>query len=159
MTTLIAGIGNIFNRDDGFGSEVAQQLLRRNDWPADVRVEDYGIRGMHLALDLLDGCELLILVDAMARGDGPGTLYLLEPNPTGGDSAEPLDAHRMDPLSVLRQVHDLGGVISRVLVVGCEPVDIEDGIGLSAPVADAVGRAIHMVEQLIAERNTPCSVA
>ena len=72
MSTVVAGIGNIFNRDDGFGSEVAQGLLQRPA-PPDVRVEDYGIRGMHLALDLLDGCELLVLIDALAGDEPPGT--------------------------------------------------------------------------------------
>ncbi len=156
MSTVIAGIGNIFNRDDGFGSEVAQRLLTR-PMPADVRVEDYGIRGMHLALDLLEGCDLLVLIDAMAGSDGPGTLYLLEPDPSG-TGAEPLDAHLLDPQAVLRMVAGLGGEVGRVLVVGCQPADLDEGIGLSAEVAAALEGAVRMVEDLIAERNAPCSV-
>ena len=157
MTTVIAGIGNIFNRDDGFGSEVAQRLLQR-PVPADVRVEDYGIRGMHLALDLLEGCDLLILIDALDGDDGPGTVYLLEPDPAG-DGAEPLDAHLLDPQAVLAMVAGLGGVIGRVLVVGCQPADLDEGIGLSPVVAGSVDTAVGMVEDLIAERNASCSVA
>lgn len=157
MTTLIAGIGNIFNRDDGFGSEVTQRLLTR-PMPSDVRVEDYGIRGMHLALDLLNGCDLLVLVDAMATGDRPGTVCLVEPDPRG-TGAPPLDAHLMDPQAVLHMVADLGGEIGRVLVVGCQPAELDEGIGLSPVVAAAVEPAIRMVEDLIAERNPPCSVA
>jgi hydrogenase maturation protease len=156
MTTLVAGIGNIFNRDDGFGSEVAQRLLAQ-PLPPDVRVEDYGIRGMHLALDLLDGCDLLVLVDALATDDAPGTLCVLEPDPAGA-GAEPLDAHRMDPQSVLAMVADLGGTVGRVLVVGCQPADLDDGIGLSPIVAASVDGAVRLVADLIAERNTPCSV-
>ncbi|MEO7429965.1 MAG: hydrogenase maturation protease [Acidimicrobiales bacterium] len=162
MTTVIAGIGNIFNRDDGFGSEVAQRLLSR-PVPADVRVEDYGIRGMHLALDLLEGCDLLVLIDAMsldgeAGGDAPGTVFLLEPDPSG-DGADALDAHLLDPQAVLRMVAGLGGEVGRVLVVGCQPADLDEGIGLSPPVTAAVAVAVRMVEDLIAERNAPCSVA
>ncbi len=157
MTTVIAGIGNIFNRDDGFGSEVAQRLLGQ-PVPDDVRVEDYGIRGMHLALDLLDGCDLLVLIDALAGDDPPGTVSLLEPDPSGA-GAEPLDAHRMDPQSVLHMVAELGGSIGRVLVVGCQPADLDDGIGLTPAVAAAVDPAVRMVEDLIAERNASCSVA
>jgi hydrogenase maturation protease len=157
VTTVIAGIGNIFRRDDGFGSEVARRLLAR-PVPSDMRVEDYGIRGVHLAFDLLDGCDLLVLVDAIAGDDPPGTVRVLEPDPVG-DGAEPLDAHRMDPQSVLRMVADLGGEIGRVLVVGCPPADLADGIGLSPPVAAAVDPAVRVVEDLIAERNAPCSVA
>lgn len=159
MTTIVAGIGNIFFSDDGFGSEVAQRLLAADaPMPDDVRVVDYGIRGMHLALDLLEGCDLLILVDAMARGEAPGTLTLLEPDPTG-PGAEPLDAHRMDPQAVLGMVADMGGIIGRVLVVGCEPEQIEDGLGLSDAVNAAIEPAVRMIADLIAERNTSCSVA
>ena len=157
MTTLIAGIGNIFNRDDGFGSEVTQQLLTE-PMPPDVRVEDYGIRGLHLALDLLDGCDLLVLVDALASDDPPGTVCVLEPDADGAD-APPLDAHLMDPQSVLRMVAELGGKVGRVVVVGCRPADLGEGIGLSAPVAAAVAPAVRMVQDLIAERKAPCSVA
>ncbi|MEQ1785794.1 MAG: hydrogenase maturation protease [Acidimicrobiales bacterium] len=155
--TVIAGIGNIFNRDDGFGSAVAQRLLER-PMPDGVRVEDYGIRGMHLALDLLDGCDLLVLVDALASDDPPGTVCLLEPD-AGGDGAGPLDAHLMDPQAVLRMVADLGGQVGRVLVVGCRPADLAEGIGLSPVVEAAVEPAVRMVEDLIAERNAPCPVA
>jgi hydrogenase maturation protease len=157
MTTLVAGIGNIFNRDDGFGSEVTQRLLAR-PMPPHVRVEDYGIRGLHLALDLLDGCELLVLVDALASDDPPGTVSLLEPDPHGA-GAPPLDAHLMDPQAVLRMVAELGGQVGRVLVVGCRPADLGEGIGLSDAVAAAVDPAVRMVEDLITEGSTPCSAA
>lgn len=157
MKTLVAGIGNIFNSDDGFGVEVAQRLVTRPR-PADVRVEDYGIRGLHLALELLEGYELVVLVDAMACGEPPGTVFVLEPSADDAD-VEPLDAHRMDPRAVLAMVAELGGEIGRVLVVGCQPAELEEGIGLSVPVADAVETAVRMVEDLIAERNVPCPVA
>jgi hydrogenase maturation protease len=157
MKTLVAGIGNIFNRDDGFGSEVAQRLLARAA-PAGVRVEDYGIRGMHLALDLLEGCELLVLVDALAGDEAPGTLRLLEPDPAGR-GAPPLDAHLMDPHAVLAMVAELGGAIGRVLVVGCQPADLDEGLGLTPAVAAAVDPAVRMIDELIAEGTAPCSVA
>jgi hydrogenase maturation protease len=156
MRTLVAGIGNIFNRDDGFGVEVAQRLLTRPQ-PADVRVEDYGIRGIHLALDLLGGYDLLVLVDVVAGADPPGTLCVLEPDLEAG--AEPLDAHRMDPQAVLGMVGEMGGEIGRVLIVGCQPCDLNEGIGLTAPVAAAVHVAVAIVEDLIAERYVRCSVA
>ncbi len=155
--TLVAGIGNIFNSDDGFGVEVAQRLLEQAA-PDDVRVEDYGIRGVHLALELLEGYDLLVMIDALPSGDEPpGTLTLLEPDPT--IAAGPLDAHRIDPHTVLGMVAEMGGEIGRVLVVGCQPADLSEGMGLTPPVAAAIDPAVRMVEDLIAERNEPCSVA
>jgi hydrogenase maturation protease len=75
---LIAGIGNIFLGDDGFGPEVAKRLAAVS-LPGWVRVADYGISGMHLAYDLADGYHTAILIDAAPRGDKPGTVTLLAP--------------------------------------------------------------------------------
>ena len=121
-------------------------------------VVDYGIRGLHLALDLLEGVDLLVLVDAMATSDGAGTVCVLEPDPEGVD-AEPLDAHRMDPHAVLRMVAELGGEVGSVVIVGCQPADIGEGIGLSPVVAAAVEPAVRVVRDFLAERNDQCSVA
>ncbi|HEU5421476.1 MAG TPA: hydrogenase maturation protease [Streptosporangiaceae bacterium] len=89
--TLVAGIGNIFLGDDGFGVEVATRLYGA-DLPGGVKVVDYGIRGMHLAYDLSSGYDAAILVDATARGGEPGTVYIIEPElgPAGpAATAEP----------------------------------------------------------------------
>jgi len=150
--TLVAGIGNIFNGDDGFGSEVAQRLARQ-PMPDGVHVEDYGIRDVHLAYELLEGYDLVVLVDALPRGEPPGTIFVLEPD-VDLDDVPPLDSHQMDPRAVLGTVAEMGGTIGRLLLVGCEPADIGEGIGLSPPVAAAVDEAARMVEQLITELIT-----
>ena len=149
--TLVAGIGNIFNGDDGFGSEVAQRLaaLPARDG---VRVEDYGIRGVHLAYELLEGYDLLVLIDALSRGDAPGTVYVLEPD-VDLDEVPPLDSHQMDPRAVLGMVAELGGEIGRVLVVGCEPADMGEGIGLSPAVAAAVDGAVRLVGEITSQHD------
>lgn len=149
MRTVVAGIGNIFNGDDGFGSAVAQRLLA-GSIPPGVHVEDYGIRGMHLALDLLDGCDRLVLIDALAGDEAPGTLRVLQPDPSR-PGASPLDAHDMDPRSVLDMVAEMGGAIGEVLVVGCQPASLDEGIGLSPVVAAAVDVAVRLVAELVAE--------
>lgn len=158
MKTLVAGIGNIFNSDDGFGVEVAQRLVGR-PVPDDVRIEDFGIRGVHLALELLEGYDLLVLVDAMGLGEPPGTVAVVEPTADDDHDAGPMDAHRMDPLAVLAMVAEMGGEVGRVLVVGCQPADLAEGIGLTAPVAASVDTALRLVEDIIEERYVPCSVA
>jgi hydrogenase maturation protease len=156
---LVAGVGNIFLGDDAFGVEVAQRLARRA-LPEYVRVVDFGIRSYDLAYALMEPWELVILVDAVSRGDEPGTVYVIEPElPLPGELPAELgfDAHSMNPVSVLQLVSKLGGTVSRILVVGCEPtsVDADEGglIGISKPVQAAVDEAIHMIEELIARMD------
>jgi hydrogenase maturation protease len=156
--TLVACLGNIFLGDDGFGVEVARRLAREN-LPEGTRVTDYGIRGMHLAYDLAEGWDATILVDAAPRGGKPGTIYVIEPvseQPTDGDGA-PLsltesmlfDPHGMQPDVLLGMTGMLGAEAGRVLVVGCEPVSVAEGIGLSEPVAAAVDEAARVVLDLV----------
>lgn len=156
---LVAGIGNIFLGDDGFGVEVATRLAATPGLPDGVRVADYGISGMHLAYDLAEGYETVIMVDAVPRGDEPGTVYLMEADTSPGRDDAPgtrgspgsllLDAHGMQPDVVLGLLGVLGADVGRVLVVGCEPASTQEGIGLSAPVAAAVGQAVDLVLTLV----------
>jgi hydrogenase maturation protease len=155
---LVAGIGNIFQSDDAFGVEVALRLGRR-EIPPGVRVEDYGIRGVHLAYELLNGYDALILVDALPMGEPPGTLVVLEPAleaPTVGDEPAPvIDAHSMSPDVVVGMLARLGGHVARIYVLGCQPANLEEGMMLSAPVASAVDGAVEMCVQLVAEILEP----
>ena len=145
---LVAGVGNLFLRDDGFGAEVARRLVAAGDLPESVKVVDIGIRGLHLAYELLDGYRLLVLVDTVKRGDAPGTLTVLEVDPTSEGESVP-DAHDMDPAQMLAVLADLGGSVDRMLVVGCEGADVGEGIGLSEPVAAAAERAVQVVRELV----------
>jgi hydrogenase maturation protease len=154
VTVLVAGIGNIFLGDDGFGVEVVRRLAER-PLPDDVEVADFGIRGFDLAHALLEATGTAVLVDAVPRGGEPGTLYLLEPASVDGEPT--IEPHSMHPAAVLRLVDALGGRPPRVLVVGCEPtivVSTEDEdmqIGLSPPVEAAVDEAVNMIENLIVD--------
>ncbi len=154
---LIAGIGNIFFGDDAFGVEVAQRLAGRA-LPGNVRVRDFGIRGFDLACALLDGPDTSILVDACPRGAAPGTIHVIEPDlaslDSSGDGEASLEPHGLNPVSVLRLAKSMGGRLSRILIVGCEPESLggEDGrMGLSEPVGAAVDQAVHVVESLVAD--------
>ncbi len=147
---LVAGIGNIFLGDDGFGTEVAQRLGARPQ-PDGVKVTDFGIRGLHLALELMEGYDLVVLVDAVRRGDPPGTVSVIEPDTSDlGGEASP-DAHDMDPVTVLRLLADMGGEIDQLLLVAGEVAETDEQIGLSVPMAAAVDEAVRVVENLVAE--------
>jgi hydrogenase maturation protease len=150
---LVAGIGNIFLGDDAFGVEVVRRLAQQ-PLAEHVELVDFGIRSYDLAYALMEDWKLVILVDAMPRGDAPGTVYMIEPElPPPGDMLGTFDPHTMNPVSVLQLVGALGGKSSRMLVVGCEPMKVEaDGagqIGLSPPVETAVDQAMRVIQELI----------
>jgi hydrogenase maturation protease len=158
---LVAGVGNVFLGDDGFGVEVARRLAGET-LPGWVRVGDFGIRGVHLAYELLEGYEAVILVDAAPRGEAPGTVYVIEPD-LGAElagapgPAEPgvlVDAHGMEPDAVFGLLKVLGGDIPELLVVGCEPAEVTERMGLSPAVAGAVDEAVAVVRELIGEHET-----
>ncbi|MEU6405107.1 hydrogenase maturation protease [Streptomyces sp. NPDC046985] len=152
---LVAGVGNIFLADDAFGPEVLRALAAR-PLPAGVPARDYGIRGMDLAYALLDGCDTAVLVDAAPRGHRPGTLSLIEAERPGAEAhTAPPEAHGMDPARVLALAAHLGdGPLPRVLVLACEPETVPRGDedimpGLSAPVREAVDRAVDALHAMV----------
>jgi hydrogenase maturation protease len=157
MSILIAGIGNIFNGDDAFGVEVARLFAQRT-LPSGVKVIDIGIRGIDLTYALLDGYDAAVLVDTAQRGEQPGTISIVQPDPEDAGEASPedlmLSPHELDPAKVLRLVIALGGRCKRVLLVACEPLTFggDEGVmGLSEPVAAALDAAVTTVEEVVAE--------
>ena len=154
---LVACVGNIFLGDDGFGTEVAA-VMGGLDLPEEARVEDFGIRSVHLVYELLGGYDVLVLVDTVAHQPGPaGTLYVIEPElPPRDPAADPLpevmlDAHDLSPGGVMSLVPTLGGSVGRIIVVGCQPASLEEGIGLSGEVRAAVEPAAALVARLVEE--------
>jgi hydrogenase maturation protease len=168
---LVAGIGNIFLGDDGFGCEVVRRLAGR-ELPGGIEVVDFGTRGLDLAYALHDDYETIVFVDATPRGEEPGTVYLIEAEvPEEGEVA--LDTHGMDPVNVIRLARILGAEIPRTFVVGCEPQNIPGRRGgsrthpsqahpyddmlmeLSEPVQRAVDEAVKLVVSVVEEANAP----
>ena len=154
---LVAGIGNVFLGDDGFGVALADRLARQA-LPAGVEVVDYGIRGMDLAYAMLDGWDAVVLLDATPRGAAAGTLYVIEPEIDA--DAVAVETHGMDPVMVLAMVQALGGRPPRTLVVGCEPQtrmsgDDEEVVAqLSEPVRAAMDEAVRLVTSVLDDLTT-----
>lgn len=151
MKMLVAGIGNIFLGDDGFGVEVVKHIdpwLLPDDVRQDVTICDFGIRGVHLSYELLNGYDALILIDAMPLGEPPGTVVTFEPDLESVDPTS-VDAHSMNPAVVLGLLANMGGHVQRVVVVGCQPLTTDEGIGLSEPVLAAVGPAVDTVRHVL----------
>jgi len=155
--TLVAGIGNIFLGDDGFGVEVARRLAQQT-LPGHVRVADFGIRGLHLAYELLEGeYGVTILVDAVPRGESPGTVYMIEPaldRQHQGGEVVLANAHGIGPDAVFDLLRSLGGDPGKVLLVGCEPACTDEGMGLSEAVEQAVPEAIRLIRDIVDREAT-----
>ncbi|HTU73853.1 MAG TPA: hydrogenase maturation protease [Trebonia sp.] len=150
--TLVAGTGNVFLGDDAFGVEVAR-LLAARPRPDGVEIADFGIRGVHLVYELLNGCDLFVLIDASPRGQAPGTVTVLEVDPAdhpATDQAALVDAHSLSPDAIFAMLAAMGGRPGRCLVVACEPADVSAGMGLSDPVKAALPHAVRAVEEILA---------
>jgi hydrogenase maturation protease len=147
---LVAGVGNVFLRDDAFGVEVVRLLAERPQ-PPGVQIQDYGIRGVHLVYELLDGYDLFVLIDAAPRGEAPGTVSVLEVELPSPGAQPVIDAHSLTPDAIFGLLSSLGGHPGRNLVVACEPAEVDAGMGLSDPVREALPHAVRAVEEILAQ--------
>jgi len=152
---LVAGVGNAWLRDDGFGGEVARRLAER-EMPAGVAVMDAGTGGLDLAYEVMRGYDALVIVDVSRQGGAPGTLYVMEADEASVDGkiedGEAINPHGMDPQTVLRFVKSIGAWPGRVMVIACEPEDVTElGFGLSPQVQAAVERAVELVDETVEE--------
>lgn len=157
MSALIAGIGNPFFGDDGFGVEVARELAA-SELPSSARVLDLGAGVLHLLFELMTPPRVLLIVDATRQGGAPGTLYVIEPDRAAEWSraqASP-DAHGVDLAALFALLENLGVARPQTWIIGCEPSELEDSMQLSVPVRDAVPRAVEMVKRIL-ERGDPPS--
>jgi hydrogenase maturation protease len=156
--TLVAGVGNVFLRDDAFGVEVVRLLAGRPPQPG-VTIKDFGIRGVHLVYELLDGYDLFVLIDAAPRGEAPGTVTVLEvvlPSPE--ELPQPvIDAHSLTPDAIFGLLASLGGHPGRNIVVACEPADVSAGMGLTEAVQAALPHAVRALEDILAEVADPAA--
>ena len=155
---LVAGVGNAWLQDDAFGGECARRLEQRGV-PSGVTVMDFGTGGLDLAYEIMRGYDALVIIDASRRGGEPGTLYVIEPSmeeiASSIEDGEAINPHGMDPATVLRFVRAVGGWSGKVVIVACEPGDVEDlGLGLSPALEAAIDQAIALIDETIAELRT-----
>ena len=160
---LVAGIGNAWLKDDGFGSAVAERLSTR-ELPAEAAVFDFGTGGLDLAYEVMRGYDGLILIDVSRQGGEPGTLYVMEASEddveAGIEDGQIINPHAMDPQTVLRFVKSLGAWPGKVVVIACEPAAVEEmGLGLSTAVEVAVEGAIDLVLSTIEELRSDAAYA
>jgi len=142
---LVAGVGNVLRGDDGFGPAVTELL---GHLPEGVDVIETGIGGIALLQELMAGCDGLVLIDALDRGDEPGTVTVIEPEIP--EAVHVPDVHLADPNRVLSMAKTIGVLPDRVVIVGCQPVGMDDlGAGLSPQVRSALPTAVARIEETV----------
>ena len=154
---LVAGVGNVLRRDDGFGVFVARRLLE-GPIPDAVRVVELGIGGIHLVQDLLRGdVGGLIVIDAVDLGRPPGTVVVIEPDVLDVVSMnmterhdQLADMHFSTPDRAFMLARGLHVLPSATWVVGCQPRETDQlGEGLSPELEASVDAAVAEVKRLV----------
>jgi hydrogenase maturation protease len=142
---LVAGVGNVLRGDDGFGPAVTHLL---HDLPEAAEVIETGIGGIALLQELMAGCDGLVLIDAVDRGAPAGTVFLIEPEVEEAEHVP--DVHLANPHRVLSMAKTMGVLPERVVIVGCQPADVDElGAGLSPQVERALAPAAAKIEEIV----------
>lgn len=144
---LVMAVGNILRMDDGFADAVLNRLAEQ-DLPEDVELFDAGTSAIDL-MEVFNGRDKLIVLDAVRGGQEPGTLYRFSPEEVE-DGALPMNSlHQVGLLETLK----LGELVDckprETMVIGCQPQETGLGIGLSEAVKAQVERASELVLQEI----------
>lgn len=156
---VVAGVGNVLRGDDGFGPAVVRALEEAGPLPAGVRTVEVGIGGIGLVHELLEGCDALVVVDAVDRAGASGSLYVLEPEvpevveiPEADRALLATDLHEVVPGRVLLMAKALGILPPMVRIVGCQPAETEEfSLELTPAVRRAVPAAVEAIRSLLEE--------
>jgi hydrogenase maturation protease len=142
---IVGCVGNVLRGDDGFGPAVAERLI---DLPDGAEVVETGIGGIALLQELMAGCNGLVLIDAVDRGAEPGTVFVINPEVPEGEHVP--DVHLANPERVLTMAKSMGVLPERVLIVGCQPAEVDELTGdLSPRVRTAIPIAVSKVEEAL----------
>lgn len=166
LRVLVAGVGNVLRQDDGFGIAVVHHLLDQKGLPPGVTVIETGIAGIRMVLELLDGYDVLIIVDAVQRGGEPGQLYLLEAEVPDIDDLTYIertdflaDMHFTNPTRAMMLARALEVLPPQVFILGCQPAAHDDfDLGLSPEVEKAIPLAATRLEAWVSELNQQAQI-
>ncbi len=140
---LVMAVGNILKQDDGFGETVLRRL-EEQELPGEVELFDAGTSAIDL-MEIFNGREKLIVIDAVRGGQPAGNLYRFSPEEVE-DQALPMNTlHQVGLLETLRLGELVDCKPKSTVIIGCQPEQTELGIGLSETVAAKVDKATELV--------------
>ena len=151
---LVLGIGNVLWADEGFGVRCVEHLAATRACGNGVTLLDGGTQGLYL-LPYLEDADLLIVFDAVDYGLAPGTLKIVE-----GDEvpaflgAKKMSLHQTGFQDVIATAQLMGVCPSELLLIGCQPEELEDyGGGLRAGIAARIPEAVGIAVDRLCARG------
>ena len=149
---LILGIGNVLWADEGFGVRCVEAMADRYALPDNVRLLDGGTQGLYLLPDL-EAADALIVFDAVDYGLEPGTLKLVRDGEVPAFmGAKKMSLHQTGFQDVIATAQLLGRCPERLVLIGCQPVELEDyGGGLRPLTAARIDPAIALAVQVLTD--------
>ncbi len=140
---LALGVGNLLWADEGFGVRCVEALAERYEIPDSLTVADGGTQGLYL-VDMLRDHNPIVIFDALDFGDAPGTLRAVANEEIPAFvAAKKMSLHQAGLQDVIACAKLLGGCAEEMLLIGVQPVELEDyGGSLRGPVRERIPEAL-----------------
>ncbi len=137
--------------DEGVGVRLLNSLLRcGDDWDGAVEFLAGGTCSLSL-LEPIAGCGALVLLDAVALGSVPGTVYVRRDEDALDLRYHPAAARGIGAGKLLTMAWLLGDLPKRIFLVGIEPARASSGIELSEPVRKALPVAVKAARYAVSK--------
>ena len=161
MKTLVLGIGNVLLQDEGVGIHALNEIRRRFELDEGVELLDGGTAGVEL-LRYLDGREHVVVIDAIAAGHPPGTVFRVAGEDVPRTFHQRISPHQIGLSDVLATALITDALPAEIVMFGVEPQAMKTGLALT-PVVDAsldklVGAVVEELRRLghrVAARENP----
>jgi hydrogenase maturation protease len=155
---LVLGIGNLLWADEGFGVRCVEALAERFVFPEQVTLMDGGTQGLYL-LPYVEEADCLLVFDAVDYGDAPGTLREV----CGAEvprfmGAKKMSLHQTGFQEVLASAELLDRLPRELVLIGCQPVELEDyGGSLRDEVKAMIGPSLDLACEWLARWGAPAT--
>jgi hydrogenase maturation protease len=152
VKVLVLGIGNVLWADEGFGVRCVEALADSHAMPEGVRLLDGGTQGLYL-LPFLEEADALIVFDAVDYGLAPGTMKVVaDAEVPAFMGAKKMSLHQTGFQDVIATAQLMGYCPERMLLIGVQPVELEDyGGGLRPATAACIAPALEIALRQLAE--------
>ncbi|MCB2223247.1 MAG: HyaD/HybD family hydrogenase maturation endopeptidase [Actinobacteria bacterium] len=147
--SVVLGVGNVLNRDEGLGVHALRLLEGRLPDGGPVEAIDGGVLGLNL-LPLVEECERLLVLDAVDRGAPPGTLVEMDRDEIPLFAGVKMSQHQITMQEVLGLAQVRGKLPPVLRLVGLQPEDLSIGIEMSVAIEAALPQVVDRAAEVVA---------